>query len=418
MKRALLVAFHFPPFKGSSGIQRTLSFCRYLPENGWDVTVLTVQPRAHAAIDTTQIEAIPDSTRVVRAFALDSSRHLAIGKRYLRFTALPDQWISWLPAAVAKGRRIAKTDAVDAIISTYPIATAHLIAYYLKRLTGLPWIADFRDSMVDSEFPEDPVQRRAFTRVEQRAMSTADRAIFAAPGCLEMYGQRYPMSEGRLRVIENGYDEASFDGLSDKNETLLAGGPVTLLHSGLIYSSERDPTAFFDALAELKRTGDIGGDRLRIVLRASGSAGLFGAMVRERDIEDIVSLPPAIPYRDALREMFEADGLLVLQARNCNHLIPAKLYEYFRARRPIIALTEPAGDTGTKLAAAGIDTLARLDDVSGIKSLIMRVLREARTGKLPVADDAAVQATNRQSRASELASLLDELIVANPRTGT
>lgn len=415
MKRVLLVAFHFPPFKGSSGIQRALSFCRYLPENGWDVTVLTVHPRAHATTDLKQLADVPPSTRVVRAFALDSKRHFAFRGRYLRFTALPDQWISWLPDAVRLGRRLAKKGEIDAIVSTYPIATAHLIGVRLKRMTGLPWVADFRDSMIDPEFPEDPVQRAAFARVERQVMESADRAVFAAPGAMRMYRQRYPSSEARLRVIENGYDETAFAGFDDTRLTPATGAPVTLLHSGLIYPSERDPTAFFDALAELKRAGRIDGGRLQVVLRASGSVDLFSAMTRERRIDDIVSFPPPLPYREALAEMLAADALLVLQARNCNHLIPAKLYECFRARRPVVALTDPAGDTADKLIAAGIDTIASLDNVPTIRALLERVLRDARSESLPIASDDAVHAADRRSRVRELAALLDGVVAQRNR---
>lgn len=414
MKRVLLVAFHFPPFKGSSGIQRALSFCRYLPENGWDVTVLTAAPRAYAAVDDRQLAEIPQTTRVLRAFALDSARHLAVGGRYLRFTALPDQWITWLPDAVRKGRRLARLGEIDAIVSTYPIATAHLIGLWLKRRTKLPWIADFRDSMVDPDFPEDPVQRAAFASVERRVIRNADLAVFAAPGSRRMYEQRYPDAAGRLRVVENGYDEGSFvDVVTPVKRTRSPGEPVTLLHSGLIYPSERDPTAFFDALAALKRDGVIDGNRLRVVLRASGSVETFSALVRERNIDDIVSFPPPLPYREALTEMVAADGLLVLQASNCNHLIPAKLYECLRARRPVIGLTDPAGDTAAKLVEAGIDTIAPLDDAASIRRLLERVLHEARAGTLRLASDAAVHAADRRSRARELARLLDEVASAS-----
>jgi glycosyltransferase involved in cell wall biosynthesis len=229
-----------------------------------------------------------------------------------------------------------------------------------------------------------------------------------------MYEQRYPEAASRLRVVENGYDEGSFAGAEAPLErTRSPGGPVTLLHSGLIYPSERDPTAFFDALAALKHDGVIDGNRLRVVLRASGSVETFSALVRERNIDDVVSFPPSIPYREALTEMAAADGLLVLQASNCNHLIPAKLYECLRARRPVIGLTDPAGDTAAKLGEAGIDTIAPLDDAAAIRRLIERVLSEARSGTLPIASDAAVHAADRRSRARELAQLLDEVASAS-----
>lgn len=416
MKRLLLIAFHFPPFKGSSGIQRTLSYCRYLPAHGWDVTVLTAHPRAYPAIDEDQLHDIPESTRVVRCFALDSARHLSIRGRYLRSMALPDQWISWLPAAIITGKQIADRESCDAIMSTYPIATAHMIAHGIQKRAKIPWIADFRDSMVDPDFPEEPAQRRSFTKVEANVMRSANRAVFAAPGSCAMYADRYPQAAERLAVIENGYEEAAFDAIDHGREKDEPTGPVTILHSGLIYPSERDPTALFDAIAKLKSSGQIDSDRLRIVLRASGSVPMFLAMVRDRGIEDIVSFPDGIPYREALAEMCRTDVLLVMQASNCNHLIPAKIYECFRARRPVIALTDPRGDTATKLIEAGIDSHARLDDVGAICDLLTKVARRARRGELPIATEAAIASANRKSRAQELAVMLDECVSAQAQS--
>jgi glycosyltransferase involved in cell wall biosynthesis len=240
-------------------------------------------------------------------------------------------------------------------------------------------------------------------------MALADRATFAAPGSRQMYADRYPQSAEKLRVIENGYDADLFAGIDVVGHRRAPDRPVTLLHSGLIYPSERDPTAFFDALSELKRAGRIDGNRIRVVLRACGSADLFGKLARERNIDDIVSFPPASPYREALAEMMSTDVLLVLQATNCNHLIPAKIYECFRARRPVVALTDPAGDTAAKLEAAGINTIAPLDDAAAIARLIERVLRDAHSDTLPTASEEAIDAADRRSRARELAALLDEV---------
>ena len=64
-------------------------------------------------------------------------------------------------------------------------------------------------------------------------------------------------------------------------------------------------------------------------------------------------LAPPIGYGEALAEMISSDALLILQASNCNDQIPAKLYECLRARRPILGLTDPAGDTAAALRAAG-----------------------------------------------------------------
>ncbi|WP_431475824.1 hypothetical protein [Massilia eburnea] len=117
-----------------------------------------------------------------------------------------------------------------------------------------------------------------------------------------------------------------------------------------------------------------------------------------------------MPYQAALAEMLTVDGLLLLQASNCNHQIPAKLYEYLRARRPIMALTDAAGDTATTLRAAGVDTIAPLDDSAGIKQGLLHFLQLARAGRAPLPTPAAVAAASRQARTAELARLFDSVL--------
>ena len=126
-------------------------------------------------------------------------------------------------------------------------------------------------------------------------------------------------------------------------------------------------------------------------------------------VADIVELAPPIPYRQALREMMRADGLLVLQAGNCNEQIPAKVYEYLRCGRPIIGLTDPAGDTAGLLRKAGIDNIARLDSAEEIVFELRRFLDQARRGGASPRDDAFVRAASRLNRTRELAGLLDRL---------
>ena len=95
MRRVLMIAFHFPPLAGSSGIQRTLRFAQHLPEFGWEPLVLTAHPRAYERTSGDLVADIPEGMHVERAFALDSARHLAIKGRYPDIFARPDRWISW-----------------------------------------------------------------------------------------------------------------------------------------------------------------------------------------------------------------------------------------------------------------------------------------------------------------------------------
>src|SRR5688500_7517313 len=94
-KRALLIAFHFPPQAASSGIQRTLSFSRHLGHHGWEPLVLSASPIAYGVKNASQLTMLPPELIVKRAFALDTKRHLGILGRYPEILALPDRWISW-----------------------------------------------------------------------------------------------------------------------------------------------------------------------------------------------------------------------------------------------------------------------------------------------------------------------------------
>ena len=135
-----------------------------------------------------------------------------------------------------------------------------------------------------------------------------------------------------------------------------------LLHSGVIYPSERDPGQLFIALAELKQGSLVNGERLQVRLRATGHDQLYQQQIEQLDIGDMVKLEPSIPYMQALEEMLSVDGLLLLQADNCNYQIPAKAYEYIRAQKPVLALTPRDGDTGLLLLDAGVADIAALDD--------------------------------------------------------
>jgi glycosyltransferase involved in cell wall biosynthesis len=407
-KRLLMIAYHFPPLAGSSGIQRTLRFVQHLPKFGWQAAVLTASPMAYERTSDDLLAEIPPGTVVRRAFALDSARHLAVKGRHLGWSALPDRWRTWrLGARFAAGAMLREWRP-NAIWSTYPIATAHQIGADLQRRSGLPWIADFRDPMAQPGYPADPATWRCFVHIERRAIERARFAVFTTPGAARVYRERYPDAAARVRLIENGYDEESF--ASSRGAVAPTVGPVVLLHSGIVYPSERDPRALIEALGRVRRDAGIGPDRLRLRFRAAVHDALLQGLAREHGVADQVEVEPPLGYRAALDEMQRAHGLLVLQATNCNDQIPAKLYEYLRAGRPIVGLTDPAGDTAGVLRRSGVDRLAPLDDVAAIATMLERTVHELSEGDLRLPAPAAVHAASRAERARELALLLDEAV--------
>jgi hypothetical protein len=183
---------------------------------------------------------------------------------------------------------------------------------------------------------------------------------------------------------------------------------LVLLHSGTLYPTvDRDPSAFFDALANLRQAGKITAANLQVVLRATGYDDHYRHLIEKKGLGDIVTLAPSLPYREALAEMLYADGLLIFQGYTSNPAIPAKLYEYFRARRPIFALVDPDGDTAQTLRAAKIGTLVPLASEPAITSGLLEFLELVKSNQAPVLDPATMQTHSREYRARELATLLD-----------
>ncbi|QSI78155.1 glycosyltransferase [Niveibacterium microcysteis] len=409
MRRVLMVAYHFPPLAGSSGIQRTLRFVQQLPQHGWEPIVLTANPLAYDQTSSDLLGEVPTSTPVHRAWALNTSKHLAIGGRYIASMARPDRWVSWRLAAVPLGMHLIRKYRPDVIWSTYPIATAHLIGARLAARSGVPWVADFRDPMAQSGYPADPETWKQFKQIETEAVSRAAHSVFTTPGAADEYRRRYPNHAGKIAVIENGYDESSFSAASNTSAAL-EPGKFTLLHSGIVYPSERDPRPLFAALGRLKREGVMTAEHWSIRFRASDNDAMLSELARKYDITDLIKLLPPIRYREALSEMLSADGLLVMQGRGCNAQIPAKAYEYIRARRPILALADPVGDTAGLLRNAGVQTLAALEDEHAVEGALRQFSELLRNGNASVASDMVAQSHSRESRTLELARLFDQIV--------
>jgi glycosyltransferase involved in cell wall biosynthesis len=358
---------------------------------------------------------VPAGAVVRRAFALDTARHLQLGGRYLGWMARPDRWISWKFDAVRQGLRLIDEFRPDVIWSTYPIATAHVIAAKLQRKTGLPWIADFRDPMAQDDYPADLRTRQMYRDIEADAAAQARYCVFTTPGAARIYQQRYPAAASRMVVLENGYDEESFASAAQQPQLARAPAhgkrPLLMLHSGIVYPSERDPTQLFAALGRLQQAGTLGPADLRIRFRASVHDELLQSLAQTHGAQDFIELCPALPYREALAEMMAVDALLVLQASNCNAQIPAKIYEYLRAGKPILGLTDPAGDTAGVLRGAGLNDVARLDSVDEIARVLPALVRDWRLGRVALPQSGAVQQASRLGRSQALAALLEQAAV-------
>jgi glycosyltransferase involved in cell wall biosynthesis len=324
--------------------------------------------------------------------------------------ALPDRWATWCFGAVLAGFQLLRKQKCDVILSTFPIASAILIGWLLHRVSGKPWIVDFRDSMTEPDYPRDPLTWKVYRWLEKLAVRDAERLIFTASSAVRMYVDRYPaLPPDRCSLILNGYDEEDFRDLVVS--TGVPKKPIRLVHMGLLYPIERDPRPFFRAVAQLQKDGTLDASQLRIELRASGFESMYGPMIRAEGLENLVHLLPPLPYREALQNAADADGLLLFQAACCDHQIPAKLFEYLRTAKPILAVTSHTGDTAAILKQSGGATIVDSTDWQAIYRVLPEFLKavEGRSHSRP--QSSLVEHYSRKAQAQTLAHLLNDVVI-------
>ena len=411
MKRALLIAFHFPPLAAGSGYLRAWKFAQHLPEYGWEPLVLTAHTRAYGDMDSVpQVEVPLDGIRVFRAFALDARLHLSIARRYPLALALPDRWSSWFVGAFFKGLDIIRRHRPEVIFSTYPIATAHLVALTLSRWARIPWIADFRDPMIKDDFPDDRGTLFAHRWIELKTVDGASRSLFTKELALSECRARYPaVPESRFSLLPNGYDEAAFEAAEAVAVPRSSGKLRVILHSGYLYTDFRDPEPLFRALHALKSEGELSARNIQIVFRGSDDEEAYEKLATEHGVDDLVAVLPGCTHSEAVRELLEADGLLLIQGAGVNAQIPAKLYEYMRARRPILGLVDPGGETARALGSLGITTVAPPDREGAIKTALMDFVRTLDAEPGPPLAPEVVSSCSREARTKQLAAIMNEV---------
>ena len=349
----LILSFHYPPTQSSSGLLRALAFSRDLAELGWDVTVLTSALGDDSGAVSTNKVLLPAKVKVIRTCAIDVAKSLSIRGRYPGFFEWPDRYNSWAVSATFAGYRHIKRHATDLIFSTYPIASAHLAGYWLAKLTGKPWVADFRDPMLMEEHPDTKLRRNAHQWIEKRAIARSAIATVTNDGARQHYIDKYPnKSAASIQVVENGYDEALFEAALTKTENAksTAEKPLKILHSGSLYPNHRDPAALFAALSKLTPQWEASQRKIELVLRATGYDDYYRDLIEKYRLADYVKLAGPVGYVESIKEILDSEILLLIQGASCNDQIPAKLYEYLRSGRPVLALTNAQGATARKIA--------------------------------------------------------------------
>ncbi|NBC00644.1 MAG: glycosyltransferase [Bacteroidetes bacterium] len=433
MKRVLLLTYYFPP-AGGPGVQRPLKFVRYLRQAGWEPVVLTVDGGAFPAADASLAADVPPGVTVERTPALDPfqlyARLMGKGKeasvkvgsvgdaqgwkerlaQWIRANLfLPDARVGWLPYAIPAGRRLIAAHGIDAVMTTGPPHSCHLAGWVLQRLTGCPWLADFRDPWTDinyyHELPHTALARRVDAGLERAVLRAAAQVVTVSPHWAQLLQQKKPPA-APVAVIQNGFDPADMPvDVTPRTDVCY------VTHVGSLYAS-RNPQALWQALQRLDAAGAAPELRIRLVGTVAPDVQ---AAIAAHGVAHRVAPVPYQPHADALALLCEsAAALLVIEAfPHDAGMITGKLYEYVGTGRHVIGVGPPDGDAAALLRATGAGRLWARDDVAGLEAALRRVHAAWAAGR-PLAG-AAPEAAAHYTRAAQthrLGGLLDRLVAS------
>ncbi len=398
-KKVLLIAGQFPP-EGGGGVVRACKMAKYLGNYGYQVYVLTRPPVHDAAIDEELLSELPSSisiTRVRQPAFLDQR--------------LPLRYFRWALAGFFVGKKLIEHEKIDVLWTTSPPPPAHLLGYFLKRATNIPWVVDFRDPWTQYMPPNVSAWRKRLEEnMERSVIAAADVVTTVTPSFLENFQVRFDNLIRRIELIYNGFDPEDYTnivGSADNNK-------FTAVYAGILYST-RSPGLLLEAIAELIREGDV--KRSDIQLQFAGQLDAPGEtahydLVQQLGLEDVVKVMGALPHRQALEMLESADLLLLIgdTSSGAADYIPGKLYEYMAMGRPILAL-QVDGEAQRIIETHHLGTVAHPQDKEAIKRAYLDLYQGWRDKKLPTKTKSVqIEVFNRRFQAYQLAELMDSLI--------
>lgn len=435
MKHVLIVTYYFPP-SGGPGVQRVLKFTRYLLDFGWRPVILTVKDADYPARDESLLKDIPSEAIVYRTAIrepydlyrkftgkkkgtpVDVNTIPKPGERrsfqewlaeLLRATLfIPDARIGWLKPAVAQGLEAIREHDIQAIYSSSPPYTCSLIARRLKRETGLPWVAGFRDPWTGFlSTPKRWFLPAAIDRhMERSVFAECDRMDVAWEGILKDFHTKYPdIPTDKVHHLPNGFDSKDFPTVE-----VMDREHFTITYTGSMYG-KRNPEVFLTAVAQLVEAEQVAVGDLRLQF-----IGRFGAEVRAMFehplLRDSIVLREYMPHADSVRHLFQSDALLMVvdDFQGNEEIVPGKVYEYMGSGKPIITLA-PEGAVTRVIEETRSGRCARSQDVAGIADIVLDYYRQWKEGRLGLEQRRElVTPFERREVTRRLAALLDELV--------
>ena len=436
MKRVLIITYYWPP-SGGSGVQRWLKMSKYLPEYGWEPVIYTTKNAEYPIIDPSLEKDVPANMEVIRRPIVEPynsyKKFLGIKKEetvkmgfidekekkknwktdlslWIRGNLfIPDARCWWVKPSVRYLKEYLKSHPVDAIISTGPPHSMHLIALKLKEALGLPWIADFRDPWTEIDYYNDlhltHWADRKHHRLEREVLNKADKVVTVAPDGARRLGR---LGNRNVRTIYNGFDRDD-----DAQTPVSLPEQFTITYLGVL-SKIQNPNNLWQALGELTKEDAGFNKNLKINMIGQIDSSVVNA-IDESSLTQHVTYSPCIPH-DQVSTAHRSSTLLLLllmpdSEPRAKGLVTGKLFEYMASGRPILCIGPEDGDAARILKETQTGQTVSFGDKEKIKAVLKDFYQKHLNQNLPENTNPTIEQYSRKALAGNYARLLDQTLV-------
>jgi glycosyltransferase involved in cell wall biosynthesis len=439
--KVLIITYYWPP-SGGAGVQRWLKFVKYLRQYGWEPVIYTPLNPEFPAIDNSLLSEIPENIEVLRTpiwepyqlykrligtspdkkvnasgFISENNKGGYLQKVSLWFRGnffIPDARKFWIKPSIKFLTQWLSTNHIDVIVSTGPPHSMHIIGAGVKKNTGIPWLADFRDPWTNIDFYHELNLMGWADKIhhnqEMHVLKNADEVVVISKSMKTDFSD---ILQRKYSVITNGYDKSDIDGIN-----ILPDEKFTIAHIGSMPKS-RNPINLWKALASLKET--ILGFNDDLVIKLAGT-------VDHEVIESITSSGLSnnlirIEYKphDQIIELQKQSRVLLLiinDTPNAKVILPGKLFEYIASGRPILCIGPNDGDAAEILRETASGYVTETNNLADMIEKL-RLLYTAFLNNNDRTEAENIAKYSRENLTSELAHLLDRIKSENnPRIST
>ena len=430
MKKVLIITYYWPP-SGGAGVQRVLKTVKYLRKSGWEPIVFTAANAHYPILDASLEKDIPEGIQVIwqpiwepyewykkftgqkkeenvySGFLSENKKpkltqKLAVWIRGNYF--IPDARCFWIKPASKFLLNWLKENKVDAMLSSGPPHSTHLIAKRVHDKIKIPWLADFRDPWTQIDFYDQlMLSKRADAKHKRLELSVLKNADAVSTVSWHWADDLKKIGGRKVEVITNGFDEADFPKIQSAPSKTFS-----LVHIGSLNGDRNNPV-FWEAIKECAADNPGFKKDVRIRLVGKNDASVYQS-IRENSLQKNLERVDYLPHAEVGKELAAASVLLLPLNNTPNILgiIPGKIFEYLAARKPVFVMGNPLGDSARIVRETGAGVICDFTDKAKMKTELIHLYKQWRGGALQVAP-AEIKKYSREALTNQFAQLLDSI---------